>query len=72
MAPRLAGGQTSDEPRANAGARPVVVRVSDGGFDWADAAIGAAAALAAVLVAYGLVLTVRTPRQREPLDDRQP
>jgi hypothetical protein len=32
----------------------VVVEVSEGGFDWADAAIGAAAASGAVLALLGL------------------
>lgn len=35
----------------------VVVRV-DGGFHWLDAGIGAVAALAVVLLAYGLTLSV--------------
>lgn len=38
--------------------RPVVVKVSDG-FDWLDAGIGAAAALALVLLVIGLTLSVR-------------
>lgn len=40
----------------------VVVRVSDGGFHWADAGLGAAAALATTLLALGLVLTLRPDR----------
>jgi hypothetical protein len=43
----------------------VVVRTTDGGFDWLDAAIGAGSALALVLVASaGLVAR---GRRREPL-----
>ena len=38
------------------GGRPVVVQVSDG-FHWRDAALGAAAGVAVVLVGAGLVLT---------------
>ena len=37
--------------------KTVVVRV-DGGFHWLDAGIGAVAALAVVLLAYGLTLSV--------------
>jgi hypothetical protein len=45
----------TDEPRA----RPVVVKVNDGGFHWTDAAVGAGAALAAGLMSAGLVLVLR-------------
>jgi hypothetical protein len=37
----------------------VVVSVRDGGFHWADAGVGAAAALATTLLALGLVLALR-------------
>ena len=40
----------------------VVVSVRDGGFHWADAGVGAAAALATTLLAFGLVLAVRSDR----------
>ena len=44
-----------DLPRA----RATVVRVSDhGGFDWADAGIGAAGGVALSMLAVGLVLLV--------------
>lgn len=44
-----------DSPRA----RVTVVRVSDhGGFDWADAGIGAAGGVALSMLAVGLVLLV--------------
>ena len=36
--------------------RPVVVRISDGGFRWTDAAIGAAGALGVVFLLAGLRL----------------
>jgi len=47
---------------------PVVVEVSDDGFDWADAAIGAAAAIGAGLAGAGVALARRTPAddRREP------
>ena len=44
------------EPR-----RPVVVKVSDGGFHWGDAAIGAAAASGAAIVLAGLAMVRRQP-----------
>ena len=37
--------------------QPVVVQVSDGGFHWRDAGLGAAAGIAVVLMGAGLVLT---------------
>jgi hypothetical protein len=42
------GGRT-EQPR-----RPVVVKVSEGGFRWGDAAIGAAAASGAALAMAGM------------------
>ena len=43
----------------------VIVRTTDGGFDWIDAAIGAGSALALVLVASAAL--VARGRRREPL-----
>ena len=40
----------------------VVVSVSDDGFQWTDAGVGAAAALATTLLALGLVLALRPDR----------
>jgi hypothetical protein len=40
----------------------VVVRVSDSGFHWVDAGLGAAAALATTLIPLGLVLALRPDR----------
>jgi hypothetical protein len=40
----------------------VVVTVSDGGFHWADAGLGAAAALATTLLVLGFVLALRPNR----------
>lgn len=37
--------------------QPVVVQVSDDGFHWRDAGLGAAAGIAVVLMGAGLVLT---------------
>ncbi len=61
-----AGSSHADtKPPEPKGDRPstVVVSVPDGGFDWADAGVGAAAALAATLLALGLVLAVRPDRR---------
>jgi hypothetical protein len=44
--------------------RPVVVRVSDGGFHWGDAAIGAAGAIGLILVVTALRLAWGTARVR--------
>lgn len=41
----------------------VVVRVEGGGFHWLDAAVGVVAALAAGLLVFGLVLTIRAERR---------
>ncbi len=57
------GADTNPSP-APSSERPstVVVRVSDGGFQWADAGVGAAAAIATTLLALGLVLALRPHR----------
>jgi hypothetical protein len=47
------------EPHSQAPGRPTIVRVDDrGGFDWADAGIGAAGGFALSVLAVGLVLLV--------------
>ncbi|HEU6445945.1 MAG TPA: hypothetical protein VFL61_12885 [Gaiellaceae bacterium] len=48
-------------PPAPSDERPptVVVRVSDTGFHWVDAGLGAAAGFATTLIALGLVLALR-------------
>jgi hypothetical protein len=50
-------------PRAQSAApsdrAPVVVKVTDGGFSWGDAAIGAAGGSALTLLAGGTVLGAR-------------
>jgi hypothetical protein len=57
VAPGTAG-DTNPRP-SPARPQPVVVKVETG-FDWVDAGLGAAAALAAVLVVAGVTLVVRT------------
>jgi hypothetical protein len=42
--------------------RPVVVQVDGGGFDWGDAAIGAAGAAGFVLLLVGLATAARHDR----------
>lgn len=42
----------------------VVVSVHDGGFQWRDAGVGAAAMLAATLLVVGLAIALRPERQR--------
>ena len=56
-----AGTSPAPEPRSE---RPstVVVKVSDNGFHWVDAGLGAAAGLATTLIALGLVLALRPDR----------
>ena len=50
--------------------RPVVVEVRKGGFDWGDAAIGAAAACGLVLAGGGLVLLSRPAPTSNPTRER--
>lgn len=50
-------------PPSDTTQRPVVVRVHDGGFHWADAGVGAAAMLAACFLGIGLALAVRPERR---------
>lgn len=56
-----ASSHADTNPPPDDGERPstVVVRVNDSGFHWADAGVGAAAALATTLLALGLVLALR-------------
>jgi hypothetical protein len=53
----LAAGGTSPPPS-------VVVKVGEGGFHWADAAVGAAATFAVGLLVLGVVMTFRAGRRR--------
>jgi len=57
VAPATADGSKPQPSPAQP--RPVVVKV-ESAFDWVDAGLGAAAALAAVLVVAGITLVVRT------------
>ena len=45
---------------------PVVVEVRRDGFHWKDAGVGAAAALALVTIAFGLVLVLRDRPETPP------
>jgi hypothetical protein len=63
LAVTAAGAVDATSPRTRPGPPPVVVKVDRGGFDWADAAAGAAATFAIVLVAIGARLTLRAARQ---------
>jgi hypothetical protein len=51
--------------RALRHAAPVVVTIRDGGFDWTDAGIGAAGAVALGLLGAGGVLLVRDGREQK-------
>jgi hypothetical protein len=64
VAAASSNGADTNPPPDPSGERPstVVVSVRDGGFHWADAGVGAAAALATTLLALGLVLAVRPDR----------
>jgi hypothetical protein len=56
-------GANTNTPPAPSRDRPsTVVVVRDGGFHWADAGVGAGAALATTLLALGLVLALRPDR----------
>ena len=57
-------GADSNSPPELSRERPstIVVRVRDGGFHWADAGVGAVAALAATLLVLGVVLALRPDR----------
>jgi len=50
----------SEHPR-----EPVVVKVSEGGFRWGDAAIGATAASGTALALAGIAMFRRQPRKEE-------
>lgn len=54
----LAPGAAGQNPPSPAQPRPVVVKV-DRGFDWVDAAVGAAGAIGVMLVVVALVVLVR-------------
>ena len=64
VAAASSNGANANPVRAQSRDRPstVVVSVPDGGFHWADAGVGAAATVAATLLALGLVLALRPVR----------
>ena len=66
-----AGTNPASEPR-NERPSTVVVRVTDSGFHWVDAGLGAAAGLATTLIALGLVLALRPDHEgeRSPMSAR--
>jgi hypothetical protein len=60
------GARGADEPRSPSTkpSSPVVVEVHTDSFDWKDAGLGAAATLAVVVIAFGLVLALRGERSQ--------
>lgn len=58
-------GTKPSPPPSNSRPSTVIVEVNDDGFDWADAGLGAAAALAATLLTVGLVLALRLDPARD-------
>jgi hypothetical protein len=57
-APSLGGAQSRAKTRS-----PVVVEVRRDGFHWADAGVGAAAALATVAIVIGVAMVLRDRRE---------
>ena len=67
--PASAGSRSPAGEQASPTAGATIVRVEDrGGFDWADAGIGAAGGVALSVLTAGLALLIseRRERQREP------
>ena len=64
----LAGAPAAAAQEERPSRNPVVVEVSDDGFDWGDAAIGAAAAIGVGLAGAGAALAGSKPdnHRREP------
>jgi hypothetical protein len=63
-APGVSGARSPPRERS-----PVLVEVRRDGFDWGDAGVGAAAALAIVAIATGLALVLRDQRDRHSTQD---
>ena len=61
--PAPSSGQA--QPRTEQPRQPVVVKVSEGGFRWGDAAIGAAAASGAALALAGMGMFRRQLQKEE-------
>ena len=74
IASAISNEQTRPDARGNSGVRATPVRVvevrADSGFDWGDAGIGAAGALA--LIAIGAGLAVATGHRPGPRHNPQP
>ena len=67
--PASAGPRPPSSEQASRKAGATIVRIEDrGGFDWADAGIGAAGGVALSALSAGLALLIseRRERQREP------
>jgi hypothetical protein len=60
------GASGAQGPRGGKPRSPVVVEVRRDGFHWADAGVGAAAALATVAIAAGAAVVLRTRRDHPP------
>ncbi len=58
LAPLVRAADASAANGRAPGAHPVVVRITEGGFSWGDAAIGAAAAVGLIAIVGGLALAV--------------
>ena len=59
-APGVSGARSPERERP-----PVVVQVHRDGFRWGDAGVGAAAAVAIVVIAAGIAVVVRDRRDRQ-------
>jgi hypothetical protein len=62
--PATSSGESS-RPGADRPRQPVVVKVSQGGFRWGDAAIGAAAASGVALALHGASMLFRPQLRKE-------
>lgn len=58
----VTGAQAADREPARP-AQPVVVTVDEGGFDWVDAGLGAAAGVAASLLIFAVVSAFLRPAE---------
>ena len=63
-APGASGARSPQRERS-----PVLVEVRRDGFDWGDAGVGAAAALAIVAIAAGVALVIRDRRDCQSTQD---
>ena len=75
VATGLAGAGTAaaaEQARPGPERSPVIVKVDDGGFEWADAAIGAGAALGVGLLAGGVAIVLRAAPESQRKARRKP